>query len=74
MTKPLFFFIIIIIIRFHGLSKQFNQLLLPNSLLPMNLPSLFLKISSDGASMTSCGKIPAVHNSLAEEVHSALFQ
>ena len=31
------------------------QLLLPNSLLSMNLPSLFLKTSNDGASTTSCG-------------------
>jgi len=32
-----------------------SQLLLLNSLLSMNLTSLFLKISSDGASTTSCG-------------------
>jgi len=32
-----------------------SRLLLPNSLLSMNLSSLFLKTSSDGASTTSCG-------------------
>jgi len=32
-----------------------SQLILPNSLLSMNLSSLFLKISSDAASTTSCG-------------------
>jgi len=64
--------IIIIIIKFHGLSKQ--SAFIAQLVAVQNLSSLFLKISSDWASATSCGKIPAVHNSLAEEAHSALFQ
>ena len=47
------FIIIIIIISFMGWVS--SQLLLPNSLLSVNLYSLLLKTSSDGASTTYCG-------------------